>query len=538
MRAILAFSFHPAFTPPKSGGEERLFFILKGLSQYYKVTLVSFTHPNKNNTIENVTHTRQFKEVRIPKTDISLFLHYFVNKFSSIPECSAVITSIESRFNQNFKIFIREELQKTDIVIFESPFLYTIPGPLLKGKKIVYNAYNNEFDLMKPVFSNSLIGNFFLRYVYRIEKNLSRQSDLIFAVSKEDRNSLINTYHIGPKKIYFAPNGIPVALYDPIFFKRSGNKNPPVCLFIGSYHPPNIEAVYQILKISALLPEVVFTIVGNVSHFFTHQEGVTEWCRESEKTFFENFKDVHLIAGFHILEHWDKTPIIWSKQVSEISISEKIESLSMRVYSPQNQTIRVTGKSIDTIFSLFIGWNTLTIPVLSPCKMIFSLSCEKEYRDNGRILGIALAQMDYTKKGEKYIVDLNICQNRISRFIASKNVFLLGQITDEERNDILKISDIALNPMMSGSGTNIKVLGYLSAGVPTITTQMGARGLDLIDHKHALICDIADFPQKIRDLLSDEMLAESLTKNGHILMEEKFNWESIVKDMAEKIEGI
>jgi glycosyltransferase involved in cell wall biosynthesis len=170
--------------------------------------------------------------------------------------------------------------------------------------------------------------------------------------------------------------------------------------------------------------------------------------------------------------------------------------------------------------------------------MIFSLSCEKEYRDNGRILGIALAQMDYTKKGEKYIVDLNICQNRISRFIASKNVFLLGQITDEERNDILKISDIALNPMMSGSGTNIKVLGYLSAGVPTITTQMGARGLDLIDHKHALICDIADFPQKIRDLLSDEMLAESLTKNGHILMEEKFNWESIVKDMAEKIEGI
>ena len=54
MRAILALSFHPAFTPPKSGGEERLFYILDGLSKYYDVTLISFTHPNKGNIIETV----------------------------------------------------------------------------------------------------------------------------------------------------------------------------------------------------------------------------------------------------------------------------------------------------------------------------------------------------------------------------------------------------------------------------------------------------------------------------------------------------
>ncbi len=99
MRTILALSFHPAFTPPKSGGEERLFYVLTGLSKYFDVTLVSFTHPNKDNTMETVTHADHFKEIRIPKTKISSGLHHFVGKYSSINECSAVITSIESRFN-------------------------------------------------------------------------------------------------------------------------------------------------------------------------------------------------------------------------------------------------------------------------------------------------------------------------------------------------------------------------------------------------------------------------------------------------------
>ena len=92
--------------------------------------------------------------------------------------------------------------------------------------------------------------------------------------------------------------------------------------------------------------------------------------------------------------------------------------------------------------------------------------------------------------------------------------------------------------MQSGSGTNIKVLGYLSAGIPTITTRTGARGLDLIDHEHALICDMADFPSKIRDLLSDDQLAGILKKNGRNLVEERYDWESIVKDMSGKIAGI
>lgn len=538
MHAILALCFHPAFTPPKSGGEERLFYVLSGLSKYYQVTLVSFTYPNKDNSIETVQHSPHFKEIRIPKTIISSFLHCFVNRFTPIKECSAVITSIESRFNNNFKKIIADELVKADILLFESPFLSTIPYRLLDGKKIIYNAYNNEFELMKPAFSHSVIGRIFLAYVRNLEKKLIKGCDLLFVVSKDDQDSLIQTYQVNPEKISLAPNGIPVAEYNPIFYHRAGSKTPLVCLFIGSYHPPNIEAVTQIVKMSSLLPEILFIIAGNVSQYFTNQKGLTEQSEIYEIPLVRKIQDIYLIDGFCSIEYLESSPTIWTKTRFNIAISERIESLTLKLFSPHIQTIQISGNSIHSTFSLVVGWNTLEIPILPHHETMLLLTCEKEFRDSSRVMGVAIQSIGYTKNKEFISFDFDDASNQISRFIKSKNVYLLGQINDDEKREIFKSASIALNPMMSGSGTNIKVLGYLSSGIPTITTPYGARGLDLIDYKHVLICEIHEFPRKIHELLADNQLAESLKMNGRNLVEERFDWDSIVKDMSEKIARI
>jgi glycosyltransferase involved in cell wall biosynthesis len=421
--------------------------------------------------------------------------------------------------------------------MYESPFLFTTRDRFFTGKKIVYNAYNNEYELMKPNFSNSIIGNFLLKYVFTIEKKLVNKSDLIFVVSEDDQNSIVQTYHANPENFSLAPNGIPVAKYNPIFYHRTGCKTPPICLFIGSYHPPNIEAVNQIVKMSALLPEVVFLIAGNVSQYFTNQEGLTERCLPKETPLFRDLQDIRLIDGFYSLECWGTTPIIWTKPESKIAISQKIESLTIKLFSPHSQTIRVSGDSVQMIFSLVYGWNTLEIPFAQQDTML-SLTCEKELRDPNRILGVAIQSIEYTKNGIKLNLDFNDSRNQISMFINSKNVYLLGQISEEEKTKIFKIADIALNPMISGSGTNIKVLGYLSAGIPSITTPIGARGLDLIDREQVLICDLVEFPKKINELLANDYLADALKKNGRKHVEDRFDWKTIVNDMSVKIARI
>ena len=117
------------------------------------------------------------------------------------------------------------------------------------------------------------------------------------------------------------------------------------------------------------------------------------------------------------------------------------------------------------------------------------------------------------------------------------NVGLAFQVTEEEKLELFRSSNIALNPMQSGSGTNIKMLDYMAAGLPVIATPIGARGLDL-NGTNSMICEIPDFPEKIREVLENRILYKSLSDNGRKLVEDKYDWRKIAWNMADVFEKI
>jgi len=117
-----------------------------------------------------------------------------------------------------------------------------------------------------------------------------------------------------------------------------------------------------------------------------------------------------------------------------------------------------------------------------------------------------------------------------------KNIGLAYSISDEEKYEVFRVSDIALNPMLSGSGTNIKMLDYMAAGLPVITTPIGARGLDLDNNQDVVICNVDEFPAKIREVLSDIKLYDQLSTTGRKKAMEKYDWKMIAKNMADIIE--
>ena len=56
------------------------------------------------------------------------------------------------------------------------------------------------------------------------------------------------------------------------------------------------------------------------------------------------------------------------------------------------------------------------------------------------------------------------------------NVLVTGPVSDRLLATYLAASDVALNPVRSGGGTNLKLIEYF-AGVPTVSTSLGARWL-------------------------------------------------------------
>lgn len=137
--------------------------------------------------------------------------------------------------------------------------------------------------------------------------------------------------------------------------------------------------------------------------------------------------------------------------------------------------------------------------------------------------------------GQKLAVELGVqflIVGDVARGVSSTEYM---QVTGfvEDVGDHLAAADIALNPLTSGSGTSLKAVEYLACGLPTITTAMGIRGLNLIPGRDILLGDVNDFPQLIARALSDQALRARLAHNGRQAVERNYGWERLGQRMLE-----
>lgn len=82
-------------------------------------------------------------------------------------------------------------------------------------------------------------------------------------------------------------------------------------------------------------------------------------------------------------------------------------------------------------------------------------------------------------------------------------------------SDFLGRAHVAVNPAVSGSGVNIKLVEYLAAGVPVVSTRRGMTGLGLTDGRDLLVADEPEaFAGAVLSLLAEPADAERLGAAG------------------------
>ena len=111
-----------------------------------------------------------------------------------------------------------------------------------------------------------------------------------------------------------------------------------------------------------------------------------------------------------------------------------------------------------------------------------------------------------------------------------ENVVITGFIDDEQKLTWLQAVDFAVNPMFSGSGTNIKMFDFMAAGLPVITTHTGARGIVLGGRKAMLVieADTESFIRAIREI-TEPVLRANIGDEARLCVEEGYAWEQISK---------
>ena len=107
------------------------------------------------------------------------------------------------------------------------------------------------------------------------------------------------------------------------------------------------------------------------------------------------------------------------------------------------------------------------------------------------------------------------------------NVKITGFLEERDKHNYLLAADFAINPMFSGSGTNIKMFDFMHACLPIISTPIGARGIDPGPETPFLICTETNFVEGVQRVVEDAEYASSLGHAAKRLAEETYSWESI-----------
>lgn len=94
-------------------------------------------------------------------------------------------------------------------------------------------------------------------------------------------------------------------------------------------------------------------------------------------------------------------------------------------------------------------------------------------------------------------------------------------------------ASLAVVPLLSGSGTRLKLLEAMGQQVAVVSTTIGAEGIDYTDKENILIADDnRQFADAVLRLLADKKMSGDLSEKAFSFVKERYDWNRIGEKMA------
>jgi glycosyltransferase involved in cell wall biosynthesis len=123
------------------------------------------------------------------------------------------------------------------------------------------------------------------------------------------------------------------------------------------------------------------------------------------------------------------------------------------------------------------------------------------------ILSIATTMPDF-----KFHIIGNVNTHKFSH--APANVIFHGLVDEPAKNELFRNAFIAINPVFTGGGRNVKMIDYIMHGIPVIATDTGIRGLTDYDYQKGIMVEKKEnFKDTILKLSINRELLKSMSEN-------------------------
>jgi len=131
-----------------------------------------------------------------------------------------------------------------------------------------------------------------------------------------------------------------------------------------------------------------------------------------------------------------------------------------------------------------------------------------------------------------YVIGKDADERIKSRAEHHDNILLTGFVDNVE--PFYKKARVFILPLRFGSGMKVKFLNALYRGIPTVSTEIGAEGLEVETGEHYLLANTDDeFSDAVLELLKNKSKWEEIQLLGREKVKEKYRW----KDHLKELEG-
>ncbi len=257
---------------------------------------------------------------------------------------------------------------------------------------------------------------------------------------------------------------------------------------------------------------------------------------------------VFIIDSFDICHVRQRRKALLSGDPSALWAAEETKRLELAMYRRADMVLTVTEKDRATLLEeapdLNVGISTDIHPVVddpggADRRDIVFVGNFNHDPNTDAVEYFMEEIWDKVKEripGLKFYIVGNAPGEKVEAY-ASDDVIVTGYVP--EVTPYLLGAKAFVVPLRYGAGLKGKIGEALAAGVPVVTTSIGAEGMDLVHRRSAMIADTpADFADMVAQVCSDEDLWDTLSREGRALAKRNYSYEAVERHWEEVFEFI
>lgn len=271
---------------PVGGGQLRARHLYGGLARHVDVEIVALVDWDTPPT--SIEITPGLVETLVPRTATARDACLQTSLEVGVPVAD-IVSGHQPGLTPGYLATLAEAMGGADAVVLAEPYLVRavlqareLAG--VSGPPLVLDAYNVEAALKDSVLPATVLGRRLARQATAIESDAVAAATAVVACGEVDAAELSSRYHKPADAFTVIPNGAEVPAR-PVEaderrhhthgwlanYHRSGpltQSYEHIGLFIGSWHPPNVDAVWLLTEIADSLPGLLMVCAGSIGDAF------------------------------------------------------------------------------------------------------------------------------------------------------------------------------------------------------------------------------------------------------------------------------